>query len=236
MLDDMAELGPEPRVLTRQEASDWVSDLGWRYILGMLLTFVPAGSLTEAARAGARVAEATGMDADEHLSMEVLPDRLMVRLQTLTDSAVTTQDVILADRITTALRELGLDTIPTSPARSVQAVEIAIDAMDIAAIRPFWKAATGYTDEGVHTGPTDPLVDPLRHGPPIWFQQMDTPRPQRNRVHLDISVPHDVATRRVEEALASGGSLVSDAQAPRFWVLADSEGNEACITTWQNRD
>jgi 4a-hydroxytetrahydrobiopterin dehydratase len=27
-----------------------------------------------------------------------------------------------------------------------------------------------------------------------------------------------------------------DAEAPAFWVLADAEGNEACITTWQGRD
>jgi 4a-hydroxytetrahydrobiopterin dehydratase len=25
-------------------------------------------------------------------------------------------------------------------------------------------------------------------------------------------------------------------RAPAFWVLADPEGNEACITTWQGRD
>ena len=28
-----------------------------------------------------------------------------------------------------------------------------------------------------------------------WFQQMDEPRPQRNRIHFDISVPHDEARR-----------------------------------------
>ena len=27
-----------------------------------------------------------------------------------------------------------------------------------------------------------------------------------------------------------------DAEAPAFWPLADAEGNEACITTWQGRD
>ena len=26
------------------------------------------------------------------------------------------------------------------------------------------------------------------------------------------------------------------AEAPAFWVLADPEGDEACITTWQGRD
>jgi Glyoxalase-like domain len=66
--------------------------------------------------------------------------------------------------------------------------------------------------------------------PTIWFQQMDAPRLQRNRIHLDISVPHDEAQRRIQ---AAGGTLVSDAEAPVFWILADAEGNEACITTCQ---
>jgi 4a-hydroxytetrahydrobiopterin dehydratase len=30
--------------------------------------------------------------------------------------------------------------------------------------------------------------------------------------------------------------MLSDAEAPAFWVLADPEGNEACICTWQGRD
>lgn len=42
--------------------------------------------------------------------------------------------------------------------------------------------------------------------------------------------------RLVDAALAAGGRLLSDRVAPRFWVLADAEGNEACICTWQGRD
>jgi 4a-hydroxytetrahydrobiopterin dehydratase len=49
-------------------------------------------------------------------------------------------------------------------------------------------------------------------------------------------VPHDEADRRIEDALAAGGRLVSAARAPAYWVLADVEGNEACITTWQGRE
>jgi 4a-hydroxytetrahydrobiopterin dehydratase len=64
---------------------------------------------------------------------------------------------------------------------------------------------------------------------------MTEPRPQRNRIHLDISVPHDEAPGRIEAAIGAGGVLVSDSQAPAFWVLADAEGNEACVTTWQGR-
>ncbi|MEO5651542.1 MAG: hypothetical protein ABIN79_00985 [Marmoricola sp.] len=34
----------------------------------------------------------------------------------------------------------------------------------------------------------------------------------------------------------AGGTLVSDDEAPAFWVLADSDGNQACVCTWQARD
>ncbi|MGC4854079.1 VOC family protein [Micromonospora sp. DT4] len=115
-------------------------------------------------------------------------------------------------------------------------MEIAIDALDIAAVRPFWKAVLGYADEAGADGPEDPIVDPVGQGPAMWFQQMDRPRPDRNRIHLDICVPHDEAPRRIEAALTVGGRLVSASHAPAFWVLADIEGNEACVTTWQGRD
>jgi 4a-hydroxytetrahydrobiopterin dehydratase len=80
------------------------------------------------------------------------------------------------------------------------------------------------------------LLDPLRRGPAIWFQQMDAPRPQRNRIHLDVDVPPELAQLRIDAALAAGGTMVYTDQAPAFWVLADPEGNEACICTWQGRD
>jgi len=79
-------------------------------------------------------------------------------------------------------------------------------------------------------------VDPSDGGPSLWFQQMDEPRTQRNRIHLDLTVPHDDAVARVEAALAAGGRLVSDDRARAFWILADSEGNEVCVCTWQDRD
>lgn len=80
------------------------------------------------------------------------------------------------------------------------------------------------------------MVDPTGRGPAVWFQQMDAPRPQRNRIHLDVDVPHDVASTRIAAALAAGGVMVSDRAAPAFRVLADAEGNEVCVCTWQSRD
>ena len=34
---------------------------------------------------------------------------------------------------------------------------------------------------------------------------------------------------RIRAALAAGGHIVTDQFAPDWWVLADSEGNEACV-------
>jgi hypothetical protein len=47
---------------------------------------------------------------------------------------------------------------------------------------------------------------------------------------------HDIARGRIDAALAAGGRVLSDSAAPAFWILADAEGNEACICTWQGRD
>ena len=227
------------QVLSRPEASESVQDSGWRYILGALRTSVPVESLARAAGFAADAVAVCGDDADQHLRVDLRPDRVVLTLQSVEHAAVTTLDAELARRISAAADSSGLTTQPDIGAeapRSVQLLEIAIDAMDIAGIRPFWKAVLGYTDELDSAGPEDPLVDPIGQSPALWFQQMQEPRPQRNRIHFDISVPHDEAPQRVEAALAAGGRLVSATRAPAFWVLADLEGNEACVTTWQGRD
>ncbi|MEV6926566.1 VOC family protein [Dactylosporangium sp. NPDC051485] len=200
-----------------------VAGLGWRYVLGTLRATVAVASLAEAARAAAACAAVTG-DA----RLDLRPDRLVLTLE-----PCTAETVALAGRLTEALRALDLATVPAQ----TQRVEIGVDALDIPAVRPFWKAALAYVD--TPDGPDAhgaPLIDPLDLAPAVWFQQMDAPRPQRNRLHLDVSVPHDEAESRLRAALDAGGTLVSAAHAPAFWVLADAEGNELCITTWQGRD
>ena len=78
------------------------------------------------------------------------------------------------------------------------------------------------------------IIDPEGLGPNLWFQRMAEPRQDRNRIHLDVNVPEDVAEERVAAVLEAGGRLVSDAAAKAYWVLADAEGNEACICTSQD--
>ena len=87
-----------------------------------------------------------------------------------------------------------------------------------------------------HEAGDEDLLDPHARGLSFWFQRMDAPRPQRNRIHIDVSVPHDQAEARIAAALAAGGRLVSDARAPSWWTRADPEGNEVDVATWLGRD
>ncbi len=218
--------------LTRAEATAAVDERHWRLVLGRLHTTVATGSFVrglELVERVTEVAERLGHHPDVDLRYPV------VHLSVVSHDVggLTARDVALAREISQVLDELGLAATPREP----QALEIAIDALDIPAVVPFWRAVLGYVDERSADAADAPaLVDPAGIGPSVWFQQMDAPRPQRNRIHLDVSVPHDEAEERVAAALAAGGTLVRDTRAPAFWVLADAEGNEACVCTWQNRD
>lgn len=217
--------------LSRQDISEAISGLGWRYVLTVARTAAPVGTLAAAVDVAGRVVAAAGADADGHLQMDLRADRVILTVRSADSYSVTPRDLDVVRRVSAAVREAGLTLEPGG----AQALEIAIDAIAIAAVRPFWKAVLGYDDEP-GAGPLDAIVDPVGQGPAVWFQQMSEPRPQRNRIHIDVSVPHDEAARRIEAALAAGGVLRYDAEAPAFWVLADVEGNEACVTTWQGRD
>jgi 4a-hydroxytetrahydrobiopterin dehydratase len=48
-------------------------------------------------------------------------------------------------------------------------------------------------------------------------------------------VPHDEAEARVAAAIAAGGRVVNDANAPGWWTLADPEGNEVDVASWPDR-
>jgi 4a-hydroxytetrahydrobiopterin dehydratase len=133
----------------------------------------------------------------------------------------------MARQISAAARELNVPADPTA----VQTVQVAIDALVSPKVMPFWRAVLGYQELG-----DEDLIDPHGSGPSFWFQAMDAPSPQRNRIHIDISVPHDQAEARVAAAIAAGGHLVTDEHAPAWWTLADAEGNEADVATWMGRE
>lgn len=210
-------------------ASDGVAD--WRVVLRHACTVYRTANFStgvELIRAVGALADA----ADHHPDVDLRYSTVAIRLRSHDVGGLSQRDIALAQQISTAALALGVRAEP----RAAQLVEIAIDAMAGSAVEPFWRAVLG-----MKTGPLDPetgahdLADPLGSLPSLWFQQMDAPREQRNRIHLDVSVAHDEAPARIAAALAAGGVLVSDSHAPAFWVLRDAEGNEACISTWQGR-
>jgi 4a-hydroxytetrahydrobiopterin dehydratase len=205
----------------------------WRYALGRVEASYRCGTFVDATALAAGIAAAAER-AGHHPDLDVrYPDRLHVSLTTHANDAVTNLDVDLAGEISALAAAAGAISEPSA----AQALEVAIDAIDIEAVRPFWKAVLGYVEAPARPdGRVVAIVDPVRIGPAFWFQQMDEPRLQRNRIHIDVTVPHDVAEARIADALEAGGTLVSDRRARAFWILADPEGNEACICTWQDRD
>ncbi|MCF4121821.1 4a-hydroxytetrahydrobiopterin dehydratase [Antribacter sp. KLBMP9083] len=205
-------------------AADGVED--WRVLLQTACARFATGSFV----AGAELVDAItelAEAANHHPDVDLRYPHVTVRLTTHDVGGLSQRDIDLARQISDAARELEIRADP----RAVQELEIAIDALDRPAVRPFWRAVLGYAK-----GKPDDLVDPAARAPSFWFQQMDAPRPQRNRIHVDVTVPHDVAEERVAATLAAGGRLVTDAYAPSWWVLADAEGNEACVCTWLGRE
>ncbi len=212
--------------LTSTQVSESEGLEDWRVLLRSLQSSFKTGSMAKGLEFASRVGAAAD-EANHHPDLTVTYPRVHVLLTTHDADGLTQRDVDLARRISAIANELG---VAAEPVVAMQ-LEIAIDALDIARVKPFWEAVLGYK---AHLD--DDSVDPYGRGPAFWFQQMDASRPQRNRIHIDVTVPHDVAAQRIAAALAAGGTLISDGAAPAFWVLADPEGNEACICTWQGRD
>lgn len=133
----------------------------------------------------------------------------------------------LAADIQSAARALGAAADPRLP----RFVQIFLDAADVDAVRAFWVAALGYRHDR-RAGLTD-IHDPRRLDPVMVFQQIDAAdverRRQRNRIHLELALPNDVAPARVAGAAAAGGRLLDESA--DLWRLADPEGNELVIVS-----
>jgi 4a-hydroxytetrahydrobiopterin dehydratase len=212
----------EPITPRQFHESDGVED--WRVLGEGACAYFRTGSFARSAALVTAISELADLD---EAGVDVRPGGVTVRLITITPGSygLSRRDLELAQKISAIARELGLTAEPAA----LQNIQISIDALVMADVMPFWRAVLGYLDRG--DNPED-LIDPRRRGPLLYFQQMDAPRPQRNRVHLDLWVAHDQAESRVAAALAAGGRLVSDDRAPHWWVLADAEGNEVCVCTW----
>jgi 4a-hydroxytetrahydrobiopterin dehydratase len=194
----------------------------WRVVYNGAKSYFATGSFEKGVAlvdAISKIAHA----ANHHPDIDLRYSAVIVRVWTYDQRGLTDLDLSLAQQISRAARELGIRADPSK----VQTIQITIDALIIPDVLPFWQAVLGYDRVG-----DEDIEDPLWHSPNIWFQEMAVPRRQRNRFHIDVSLPRDQAEARKSAALAAGGHLVSDAHAPDWWTLADSEGNEVDIVPW----
>lgn len=210
------------RISPRQfHASDGVED--WRVLFDGVKTYFATGSFAR----GVELTDTIGRLADtanHHPDVDLRYAGVTVTLFTHEIGDISDRDAALAQQISVAAAELGIVADPSQ----VQTLQISIDALDIPGVLPFWAAVLGYEQFG-----DEDVVDRRSRGPWVTFQQMDEPRPQRNRIHLDVSVPRDQAEARIAAALAAGGHIVTEAFAPHGWTLADAEGNEVDVAPWR---
>ncbi len=201
---------------------------GWAYLLGGLQTRIR----TKDFATGLSVVNAIGAAAEEmnhHPDLTLRYTHVDVRLTSHDERAVTDRDIRLGRAISAIAAAAGVRLDSSGVSR----LEVALDTPAPESILPFWAAvlATEHL-----SGPDfgDELRDPADGLPTVWFQESGSEEP-RQRWHLDLWVDPAQVQPRIDAALAAGGTLVSDAEAPSFWVLADPEGNRACLCTWQDR-
>ena len=209
--------------LSAAEASEAAP--GWRVLLGRLHLATEWPAPADALEFVTQVA-ALADALDHHPEVDLRRRRVQLSIRSHDVGALTHRDTAFAWQVARLVDQRGGTVVPSRLSR----VEVAIDTTDADALRPFWAAVLGYEERPAE------LHDPDAIGPSVWFQHLDEPREGRNRIHLDVTVAHDAAEERIARALAAGGRLVSDAHAPAWWVLADADGNEACVSTWLGRD
>jgi 4a-hydroxytetrahydrobiopterin dehydratase len=219
----MAE-GQTPGRITGRQFLSYEGIEDWRPIFGggWACAYFRTGSFESGVALAGRIG-ALAAAADHYPDIDLRPEGVTVRLFSGRWEQLSRRDVELARQISGAARELDAEADPGR----VQHVQVAIDTMAPSAVAPFWRAVLGYDEVGA-----EDVADPLRRGPTFWFQQMDTPRPQRNRIHIDIYLPHDQVEGRIAAAVAAGGRVISDKNAPGWWTLADPEGNEVDLAIW----
>ena len=207
----------------------------WRKVLNRLKARFRTGDFATGVALVDRIGAAAD-EADHHPDVSLTYPEVIVTLSSHDVGAITSRDIDLARRISGFAAELGA----TADTSGLTAVEPGVDTKDGSRLAPFYAALVGgELQDG------EP-VDPSGQVPGIWFQE--PPRSpeetgpelpaqdHEQRWHLDVWVPHDEGERRLRAVLDAGGTLVSDAAAPAYWVVEDADGNRSCICTPLTRD
>ena len=200
----------------------------WRKVLNRLRARFRTGDFATGVALVDRIGAAAD-EADHHPDVSLTYPEVIVTLSSHDVGGITSRDIDLARRISGFAAELGasadtsgltalepgLDTAAPCAARRLLRRAPRWRGRGRRARRPEWSGARG-------CGSRRPAS---AASPPASRQDPE------QRWHFDVWVPHDEGERRLEAVLAAGGRLVSDAEAPSFWVVEDADGNRSCICT-----
>jgi 4a-hydroxytetrahydrobiopterin dehydratase len=199
-------------------SADGVDD--WVILHGGPTAVFMVGSLQEAARLAAAVAEVPGLEPRTLLT--AASDRLTVKL-TREMWGTEARHVEVARAISELARERGA----SADRGAVQEVQLAVAAKPESIDLGFWRAVLGYA--AMHD---DNGIDPLGQGSTVWMQDLDPAKPLRHAMHVDVSVAREHGEARMQAAVSAGGRVVDESSAPGAWILADRAGNKVCIAAW----
>ena len=139
---------------------------------------------------------------------------------------VTQQDIDLARRITEIAAGLKVDADPAS----VSDIELGLDTARSATIAPVWAALlTGSAEAQGRGSLSDEIRDATGRVPNLWFGDADEHETSRQRFHIEVYMAPEVAEQRIAAALAAGGTVVDDSNAPSLTVIADQDGNKGIV-------
>jgi 4a-hydroxytetrahydrobiopterin dehydratase len=200
-------------------AADGVED--WVVLHGGAAAVFRCRSLADSAQLAAEIAAAPGVDGSGVL-LTVADAQLTVRL-TRDLWNLEGRHIELARAVSAVAREHGA----AADRAAVQEVQLAVSAKPEEIDLGFWRAVLGYAPNA-----PDNTVDPLGHGPTVWMQPLDEAKPLRHAMHVDVSLAREQAETRLAAAVAAGGRIVDDSDAPGGYILADRAGNKVCIASW----
>ncbi len=199
-------------------SGDGVDD--WVILHGGPTAVFRVSSLHDAARLASAVSEVPGLGPRTLLT--ATSDRLTVKLTR--EMWGTERDHLAVARAISALaREHGA----VADRSAVQEVQVAIAAKPEAIDLPFWRAVLGYAPMHEDNG-----IDPLGQSSTVWMQDLNPSKSLRHAMHIDVSLARDQIEVRLAAAVAAGGRIVDDSEAPSAWILADRSGNKVCLAAW----
>lgn len=203
----------------------------WRQLLGSLKARFRTGDFTRGLALVDRIGSAAE-EANHHPEISLTYSEVIVTLSSHDVGGITQRDIDLARAISSCAAEAGVE----ADVAGLTQLEIGLDTAAGDRLAPFYAALLGGE---VKDGEA---ADPSGQVPTLWWQEPHDEGPGLpppdvpQRWHFDVWVPADEAEHRLRRVLEAGGTLLSDAAAPSYWVVADAEGNRSCICSVAERD